>query len=121
MSRETDNVGIINFDAAGVIPLGTLVKLDSAGTVSVAGITEEPIGAARAPAFASGDNIGVAMTSKPGTVTCIAAGAFAVGVVLYGRASGEVDDDSTGTALRVGIAIEAATASGDYVQVLLDR
>ena len=36
MSRETNDVGVINFDAAGVIPLGTLVKLDSAGTVSVA-------------------------------------------------------------------------------------
>lgn len=53
-----------------------------------------------------------------GTFKIEAAGDFSQGAVLYGRSNGTVDDVSDNSALKVGIALEAATASGDIVEVL---
>lgn len=117
MYGPTNDSGIKNFDAAEVITPGLLVKLDSDGDVSIADVTESPLGAChKGNAFAIGDNIAIAMTSKPGTVMLKAAGAFAVGATLYGRNGGLVDDDSADSAVAVAVAHTAATASGDLIE-----
>lgn len=46
-----------------------------------------------------------------------AAGAFASGAALYGAANGTVDDAVSGAT--IGVALEAATAAGDVVRVIL--
>jgi predicted RecA/RadA family phage recombinase len=120
MSDERNDSGIMNFDTSEAVSRGMLVKLDSGGTVSIADVATDIIGVALGDA-ASGANVGVALVNKPGTVTCIAAGSFAAGAVLYGRNDGEVDDSSADSAVRIGKAIEAAGADQDYVQVLLDK
>jgi len=46
-----------------------------------------------------------------------AAGAFAVGAALYGAAAGKVDDVIAGSI--IGYAVEAATADGDIVKIIV--
>jgi hypothetical protein len=118
--REYNSTGVKNFDAAEAIPRHRLVKLGTAGTITLADANEEAIGASVKEAFASGENIGVKMTSAAGTVALEAAGAFNAGAVVYGQANGKVDDVSSST-LRYGIALEAAGADGDIVEVLPDK
>jgi hypothetical protein len=52
----------------------------------------------------------------PGTVKMVAAGAFSGFDVLYGAEDGKVDDAANGNP--IGIAMEAATANGDFIEVL---
>lgn len=110
------NVG--SFTAAAAIGKGVLVKLSAAGTVDIAALGENPIGVAEEPAFAAGDRIAVRYRSAAGTIKCKASGAFAVGAVVYGRAAGLIDDISTTSAIKIGTALEAATAANDLVEVL---
>jgi hypothetical protein len=103
--------------AGAAIDQFILVKLAS-DLLSVAALGEEPIGVIEEASFVSGDIRSVRLLSAKGTIKCIASGAFSQGAVLYGRASGKVDDISTTSAIRIGIALEAATATGDVVEVL---
>jgi hypothetical protein len=78
-------------------------------------------------ANATTDIIGVAMESREngklipvrfltaGTIPAIASEAIAVGDLVYKAASGKVG--KTNTNLLVGIALEAAAADGDFIQV----
>lgn len=118
--RQYNDSGYRNFDTAEIIPKHRLVKYGSGLTITMADLGEEAIGSSVADAFTSGDNIGVAMITKPGTVVLEAAGAFAAGAVLYGQADGKVDDVAT-SAVRIGIALEAAAADGDYAEVMIDK
>lgn len=120
MSDEYNDSGRMNFDTSEAVSRGMLVKMDSGGTVSIADVNTEIIGVALGDAV-SGGNVGVALVNKPGTVTCIAAASFSAGATLYGQNDGEVSTSTTGSARRIGQAIEAATADQDYVQVLLDK
>lgn len=106
-----------SFVAGGEIAQWILVKLSS-GKLAVAGLAEEPIGVIEAAAFADGDVRSVTLLSCQGTIKCVAAGPFSQGAVVYGRALGKVDDVATSSAVRIGIALEAATAAGDIVEVL---
>ncbi len=121
MAKEKHDTGTVAFEATEAIPTGSLVKITSAGKVSIAAVSEEAIGTAAEQAYASGQRIGVDLFSKPGTMIGIAAGAFAAGAVLYGRNDGEVDDTNADSALRVGIAKEAAAADGDLVEFIHDK
>jgi len=60
----------------------------------------------------------VRLRSAQGTIKCKASGAFSSGAILYGRANGLVDDIATSSAVRVGVALEAATAANDIIEVL---
>jgi len=105
------------FDAGGALAQRILVKLSS-GVLAAAGLAEEFIGSIDEAAFAAGDPRSVTLRNKQGTMLCVAAGAFSAGAVVYGRAAGKVDDIGTSSAIRVGIALEAATAADDIVEVL---
>ena len=105
------------FTAGGALGIFTLVKLTS-GVLSLAALGEEFIGVLMQEAFAAGDVCNVRLRSGSGTCKMKASGAFSQGAVVYGRASGLIDDISTTSAIRAGIALEAATAANDIVEVL---
>jgi hypothetical protein len=59
----------------------------------------------------------VALLNRPGTFKMCAHAAITVGATLYGVAAGRVDDTGTGSTL--GLALEAATAQDDIIEVAL--
>ncbi len=105
------------FTVGAAIGAHILVKLAS-GKAEIATLGDEPIGTLEDESFADLDIRSVRLLSAQGTIKCVASGAFSNGAVLYGRAAGKVDDISTTSAIRVGIALETATASGDIIEVL---
>ncbi len=68
-------------------------------------------------AAADGDPVSVKLNCYPGTleIECTVSSAIARGTVLYGAADGKISDASSGSAQ--GVAIEAADASGDVIEV----
>lgn len=106
------------FTAGAAIGDFILVKLSS-GKLAVAGLGDEFLGAIQAKSFADGDIRSVRLKNAQGTQKMVASGAIALGAVVYGRAAGKIDDNSSTSAVRVGIALEAATAANDIVEVLV--
>ncbi|MFQ5493770.1 MAG: capsid cement protein [Phycisphaerae bacterium] len=104
------------FTAGAAIGQYILVKLVS-GKTQIAGLGDEPVGTMEAASFADGDARAVRLLSAQGTLKCVANGAFAQGAVVYGTAGGKIDDVAAG-AVRIGIALEAAAAAGDVVEVM---
>lgn len=104
------------FTAGAAIGKHILVKLSSS-KLAVAGATEQPIGTLEDESFADGDVRAVRLLSAQGTIKCVAGAAVAEAAVVYGIAAGKVDDVADSN-VRVGIALEAATADGDIIEVL---
>lgn len=116
----TNNPGIPTFTANGALVAHQRVKLTAASAtippqVEVAGSGEQHIGITEY-GVATGVLVAVKLRNHPGTVEAIAAEAIAVGATIYGAADGEVKDTSAGTA--IGIAIEAATADQDIIEII---
>jgi hypothetical protein len=80
------------------------------------GIAERGIGEACVDA-AVGDVAAVALHSKQGTKKVVAAAAIAKDAIVYTAASGKVSV-SASTAFPLGIALEAATADGDVIEIM---
>jgi hypothetical protein len=106
-----------SFTAGAAIGQHTLVKLTT-GKLAAAALTEEPLGTLLEASFADGDVRPVRLRSAEGTMLCKAANAITAGAVVYGRASGLVDDVATSAGIRIGVALEAATATNDIIEVL---
>ncbi|PCI07950.1 hypothetical protein COB72_09285 [bacterium] len=117
MGRGIDDTGKMTFDSSELIPNNSLVKLDAAGTISVADLGDVVLGTSLDEGLEVGQEIAVALKSKQGTVLCIAEGAFALGAVVYGRNLGKIDDNATGATV-FGTALAAATAAGDLIEVI---
>jgi hypothetical protein len=113
---------ITTFIANEEIPAGARVKLVSGSAVRVelADAADVEIGTAilhsGKSSYAVDTEVGVALLTHPGTRTCLAAGAFAVGATVKRMADGKVDD--TGAGDNFGIALEASAADLDLVEVL---
>jgi len=105
------------FTAGAAISKHILVYLSSE-VLQVAGLATQPIGTTENATFASGDLVSVRLLSAQGTIQCVASGTFSQGALVYGRADGKIDDISTSSAVKIGMALEAATASGDIIEVL---
>lgn len=90
----------------------------STGNLAVAGIADNDIGTIECEAFTSDTEAAVRLKSATGTRKMVAAAAVAAGAIVYAAASGKIDD--TVSAQRIGIALEAATADGDIIEVLTD-
>ena len=107
------------FTAGAAIAKHLRVKLSS-GVLAVAGAgtSDEPveIGTIEEAAFAAGDLRSVRMRNAQGTVKMVASAAIAAEAAVYGAAGGKIDDTTSGAA--IGIALEAATADGDIIEVL---
>lgn len=91
------------------------VKLTS-GELALAGLADKDIGVtvARVEADAHG---GVLLRTAAGTTPMVAAAAISAGATVFTAANGKVSNTATG-AFQVGIALEAATADGDIIEVL---
>lgn len=113
------NLPARTFTAGAALEARRCVKIKSGTTttppeVEYAGAGEAHIGITEYAA-ASGALVAVRLNGA-GTHEATAAEAFAAGASLYGAANGKVADTASGTALAV--ALEAATADGDIVEIL---
>jgi len=106
------------FRCSEAIPLYSRVKIASTGLVAVAGLAEKEIGTAVVAGFTSGDLVTVRLRTAAGTHKMIAKEALAIGAELYTEAGGKVQDTAEATSFRVGVALEAATAENDIIEVL---
>ena len=94
--------------------VGQFLRTDATGTLC--GITERGIGVA-CTAGVSGDAVNVALWSKAGTHKVVASAAISKDAIVYSAASGKVGA-SASTAYPLGIAIEAAGADGDIIEMM---
>lgn len=96
--------------------LGDRVRVKLSGGKAVkAGATDRYIGITQGTAAADGDEIAVRLRNGLGTVEVTAAGAITAGNTCYDAANGKVA--ASGSQI-FGIALEAATADGDQIEVL---
>jgi len=95
-----------------------LVQL-STGTAIHNVATTKPIGVADYAA-ASGDNVAVNLLSGEQTIEITAAGAISLDADVYAAAAGKVQALPTdgGNYIKIGVAMEAATADGDIIEIL---
>ena len=93
----------------------------STGTVihNVAAATSDPIGTSEY-AGASGDKIAIRTLSEDGTLEITAAGAISLDADVYAAAAGKVQalPATGGIYKKIGIAMEAATADGDIIEIM---
>jgi len=115
------NIGIKAFTVGtGGVTEGALVKLSSGAVVlNTAASTDDPIGVAMDKKSA-GDVVAVSFLKSGGSLEMVAAGAISAGAVVYASADGKVQalPAAAATYRQVGIALEAATADGDVIEVL---
>lgn len=84
---------------------------------ALAGATDVDIGVTMV-AGVSGDVVAVSLFSKQGTHKAIAASSLTKGALVHTAASGKVNDTkATGAFLR-GVAMEAAGADGDIIEIV---
>lgn len=115
---QVNNTGCKAFEADAAIAQYARVKLDSDGKITTAGLAEKEIGTATRAAFAAGDVIDVKLRTAGGTHKMIAIEALAIGATVYTETAGKVQDTAQATAFQIGIALEAATADNDVIEVL---
>ena len=104
------------FEAGAAIARYLRVKLSS-GVLAVAAATDPDIGTIERETFADGDLAPVRLRNAQGTRKMVAAGAITLHANVYGAAGGKVDDVENENFY--GMALEAATADGDVIEVLL--
>ena len=93
------------------------VKVGSDATITVAAANDSDVGTTARETFASGEEVAVELASLEGTAKMVAAGVVAIGAKVYGAAAGKVSTTSS-SAQPVGIALSAAAADGDVIEVL---
>lgn len=91
------------------------LRVTPAGAVGV--LTTPPFGTAMQRGV-SGEAIDVAFANKQGSAKMVASKAIAAGVKVYSTAAGKVTDTFASTGFIEGIALEAATADLDVIEVL---
>lgn len=112
MSQQNDtDTGFVVLSAT----VAQHLRVTPGGAVGV--LTTPPFGTARV-AGVSGDRIGVIFANKMGTTKMVASKAIAAGVKVYSTAGGKVTDTFASTGFCEGIAMEAAGADGDIIEVL---
>lgn len=113
MSQASDSP-TKTFTAGAAIPLYLRVYL-SAGKLAKAGTGNVGIGTMATPAFADLDVCSVRLKTAQGTHKMVASEAISAGSACYAGANGKVA--ATGT-IYEGIALEAAGADGDVIEVM---
>ncbi len=104
-----------SFLASAALGANLRVRLSS-GKLVLASSTENELGTTERPAFAVDDDTPVRLRTAQGTAVMVAAGAIGAGVDVFAANNGQVA--ATGT-IRVGNnMLIAATAAGDFIEVL---
>ena len=107
--------GKMTFVAASAIAAGEFVKFSSGKVVKCAAATDIAIGVALDSASADGEQIPVQLLTGGDTVLVKAGGAVAQGGTLTCLGT----TVATAGTLQYGIALEAATASGDIIEAVV--
>jgi hypothetical protein len=103
-------------EAAATITIYQRLKVDTSGKWAVAGVTEKAHAVALAPAAAGAQCPGLLLNCA-GTVKMVSAVVLTQGEKVYGAAAGKINDTTTNCL--EGIAMEAAAADGDIIEVLV--
>lgn len=110
----------ITLETSAAVGAKCLVKMSSGKALhNTATATDDPIGVADYAA-ASGDLVAIRLLSEGATLEMKAAGAITLEADVYAAADGEIQalPTAAGTYRKIGIAMEAATADGDIIEVL---
>jgi len=110
----------ITFTTGAAVSAKRLVKLSSSEVIhNTASDTDNPIGTSDY-AVADGDNVAVRLLSEAGSLEMTAAGAIAADADVYTAADGKIQElpGDADDYKKIGIALEAATADGDIIEVL---
>lgn len=91
------------------------VHLNSSGQWAISDAVTRCWGSAERTTSAAGETLAAALRTKEGTLPMVASGAITAGARVYAAASGKVA--STGSVVE-GIAGNATTADGDWIEVL---
>lgn len=117
------NEGRKAFDCATAVEAKRVLQIAANGNVShnSATATNAIVGVSEIPA-AVGDHVGVILINVSGSVEIEASEAITVGADVYAAASGKVSvlPAGAGDYRRIGMALEASTADGDVIEILLD-
>ena len=118
MSATTVKNNTRTFVAGEALDAYMLVDIESDGSVTKASETSvgTQIGYTIA-STASGEAATISLVVGGGTSYAIADGAVAIGQVIYSAAGGKVSATGVG-AQRIGLAVSAATADGDVIEVI---
>lgn len=111
---------IRTFNAGTDLAAKVLVKLSAGAVVAnTKTSTDDPIGVADVNVL-SGNPVGVRLLCTDESQEITAAGAIALNAVVYAADDGKVQalPAGAGTYRKIGIALEAATADGDIIEVL---
>lgn len=103
---------------ASAITVGTRVALSSGLAVAAGAPNGTALGVALGDAAANGI-VTVKLNTAAGTHEMKAGGAISAGAAVYPAASGKVLASQTSSNNAIGIALEAATADGDIIEVAL--
>ena len=98
--------------AAGAVAVNLRVK--TPGAVAAAGALDQSIGTMEVDCLAAGPCT-VRLKTSQGTRKMVAAAAISAGALVYGAASGKISSVANGNI--EGIAMEAASADGDVIEV----
>ena len=115
MSQYTE-ASVEQFTANAALGQFLRVYLGSNGKVALAGVNDFGVGTVENASTAADEKIGVRLNSAVGSRKVVASGAITVGDPVFCGAAGKV---SSSGATRYGIALEAATADGDVIEVLV--
>ena len=107
--------GKMTFVAGGAIAKGEFVKFSSGNVVKCSAATDKAIGVALVSASDSGDNIPVQLLNCSDTVIVKAGGAVSQGATLTCIGT----TVATAWTLQYGLALEAATASGQLIEAVV--
>lgn len=114
--------GCLSFTAGEALAQFRRVKLKSGSTtvplqVEYADKNEKSVGYTETAA-ASGALVAVRPHNATGNRIAVASEAIAAIAAIYGADDGKVSDTATGAAV-LGVALEAATADGDQIEILI--
>lgn len=120
MAKQIEGPTLSGYPATGAIGLHLRVMLNASMELAIAGVGatdfNNEIGTTEKQAFAAGERITVRNRNAEGTRKCVADGVVAARAVVYGAAGGKVGTTVSGAVW--GIALEAAAADGDIIEVL---
>jgi len=117
---QVNETGILSLACTQALEPYRRVKCDATYGLGYAGATDKELGTLQRRHIVSGlgsDEVAaVVARNVKGSVLMVAAGAFDAFATVYGAADGKVDDTPNGNP--IGVALEAATANNDQVEVM---